>query len=105
MKPIELHKALPLRNESGEVYKWERSMLLVLPSNIQSATWNPDFQKSILTLTNGNTLMVEERLSELASKIDDATALTAKFQFDYLCFWGTGLMFLILTQLIGKLVL
>jgi len=75
MQLISVFRLTPIRNETGKIYKWQEDVVRLNPQNIQSATYQPNLNKVVVVLTNGNEMILAESLEELEGKVEKATYL------------------------------
>jgi hypothetical protein len=64
---------LPLRNETGQVYKWTEILHLVNPQNVQRVRHDPQWDKNLLRFMNGEEFIIEDSLKEFNRKFEEAT--------------------------------
>lgn len=73
MKLIEIVKLIPLRDETGKVYKWQEELNLVSPMQVQRVRLEPNVDKVVLILTNTEQILIDETLKEFNEKFMIAT--------------------------------
>lgn len=73
MKLIPIKKLIPLRNETGEVYKWHEEDTLLSPLQIQRVRFEPNLNHVVVHLTNTEQVIVEDSLKEFGKKFNEAT--------------------------------
>jgi hypothetical protein len=71
---ISIIKLIPLRNETGQVYKWEEEPNLLSPLQIVRAKHERNLEKVVVFLKSGEQVIVDETLKELDAKFCEATA-------------------------------
>jgi len=73
LKLIEIVKLIPLRDETGKVYKWQEELNLVSPMQVQRVRLEPNVDKVVLILTNTEQILIDETLKEFNEKFMIAT--------------------------------
>jgi hypothetical protein len=74
MRMISIVKLIPLRNETGVIYKWEEEPNLLSPLQVLRAKYEPNLGKVVVLLKSGEQLIVDETLKELDNKFCEATS-------------------------------
>lgn len=74
MRLISIIKLIPLRNERGEVYKWEEEPNLLSPLQLSRAKFEKNVDHVVIFLKSGEQLIVDETLKELNEKFNEATS-------------------------------
>lgn len=74
MNLITTKKLFPIRNEKMEIYKWEEDTICLVPSNVQQVTFQQNLDKVVVKMTNGDTVVIEDKLAEFGKKFSNATA-------------------------------
>lgn len=73
MQLIPIIKLIPLRNETGAIYKWEEEANLLSPLQVVRAKYEKNLEKVVVFLKSGEQLIVDETLKELDKKFCEAT--------------------------------
>lgn len=73
MNLIPLLKLIPLRDETGKIYKWEEEANLFSPLQILRVRFEKNLDKVEVILVNGERVIVDETLKEVDSKFARAT--------------------------------
>lgn len=73
MRLIELRKLLPLRNEVGEIYKWEEENVLLSPLQVQRVGYEKNLGQTVVRLVNGEQMIVEDTTKTFNRKFNEAT--------------------------------
>lgn len=73
MKLMWLMKLIPLRDETGSVYKWQEEQNLVSPMQVLRAKHEPTVDHVVVHMKNGEQMIVESTLEELNRKFMEAT--------------------------------
>lgn len=73
MRMIPVLKLIPLRNETGAVYKWQEEANLLSPLIIQRARFEPNVEHVVVHLTNGEQVIIEDSLKAFDKKFCEAT--------------------------------
>jgi hypothetical protein len=74
MRMISVLKLIPLRNETGAIYKWQEEANLISPLIVQRARLEPNLDHVVVHLTNGEQIVVEDTLKTFDKKFDEATS-------------------------------
>lgn len=73
MRLIEILKLIPLRNERGEVYKWQEEANLLSPLQVTRVKHEPNLDHVVVRLQNGEEIVIEDTLKEFGRKFNEAT--------------------------------
>lgn len=74
MQLLKILKIIPLRNETGVIYKWQEELNFMSPMQVQRARFEPNLQKVVVHLTNGEQVIIDENLEEFNRVFSAATA-------------------------------
>jgi hypothetical protein len=68
MNLILTQRLIPIRNETGEIYKWEEKTVCLVPTNIQAADYEENVDKVVVRMTNGDKIIVGDTIKEFDRK-------------------------------------
>jgi hypothetical protein len=71
MQLIPVRKLIPLRNEHGEIYKWQEEDILLSP--LQIARVRIELDKVVIRLMNSEDIIIEDSVKAFGKKFNEAT--------------------------------
>ena len=75
MNLISVMKLVPIRNEKGVVYKWDEERMFVNPTTVLRATYRDALKKVVLSMVNGEEIIIEDSLERFAEKFEEGTSV------------------------------